>query len=152
LILVKLRHFLWAALAFAAAGAHAQANISEPWVRGTVPAQKTTGAFMRIQAEQDVRLVAVDSPVAGVAEIHEMTHDGDVMKMRQLKDGLPIAKGATAELRPGSYHVMLLDLKQPLTAGQTVPLTLTFEDAAHQKFTREVQAPVRPLNAMPMQH
>jgi len=135
-----------AALALAA-GAHAQANISEPWVRGTVPAQKATGAFMRIQAEQAVRLVGAASPVAGVAEIHEMAMDGDVMKMRQLKDGLPIAQGATVELRPGGYHVMLLELKHPLTAGETVPLTLTFEDAAHNRFTREVQAPVRALNA-----
>ncbi|MDR0275481.1 MAG: copper chaperone PCu(A)C [Burkholderiaceae bacterium] len=140
------QYLAWAALALAA-GAHAQVNISEPWVRGTVPAQKSTGAFMRIQAEQDVRLVAGATPVAGVVEIHEMAMDGDVMKMRQLKDGLPIAKGATAELKPGGYHVMLLELKQPLTAGETVPLTLTFEDASHTRFTREVQAPVRPLNA-----
>ena len=134
-----------AALAFAAA-AHAQVNISEPWVRGTVAAAKATGAFMRIQAEQDVRLVAGASPVAGVVEIHEMAMDGDVMKMRQLKDGLPIAKDTTAELKPGGYHVMLMELKHPLAAGETVPLTLTFEDAAHNRFTREVQAPVRALN------
>jgi copper(I)-binding protein len=147
LIFMK-RQFLALAALLVAAAAHAQATISDPWVRGTVPAQKATGAFMRIQAEQDVRLIAAASPVAGVAEIHTMALDGDVMKMRQLKDGLPIAKGATAELRPGGYHVMLLELKQPLTPGQTVPLTLTFEDAERHRFTREVQAPVRPLGAM----
>ncbi|MCB2038907.1 MAG: copper chaperone PCu(A)C, partial [Ottowia sp.] len=94
-------------------------------------------------------------------EIHEMAMDNNVMRMRQLKDGLPIAKGAQAELKPGGYHVMLMALKQPLTAGEQVPLTLTFEGPDKKTFTREVKAPVRALGAaptggmgggMPMQH
>ncbi|HPK32704.1 MAG TPA: copper chaperone PCu(A)C [Ottowia sp.] len=150
-----------AAFTLTAAAAHAQVTITEPWVRGTVAAQKATGAFMTIKADEDVRLVSGTSPVAGVVEIHEMAMDNNVMRMRQLKDGLPIAKGAQAELKPGGYHVMLMALKQPLTAGEQVPLTLTFEGPDKKTFTREVKAPVRALGAaptggmgggMPMQH
>lgn len=137
-----------ALLAFAAATASAQVTVSEPWVRGTVAQQKASGAFMKIQAEQDVRLVSATSPVAGVVEIHEMAMDGNVMKMRELPAGLPIAKGATTELKPGGYHVMLMDLKQTLAAGQNVPITLTFEKAADkQRFTQQIEAPVRALGA-----
>lgn len=137
-------------LASASAGAHAQVTVSDAWVRGTVPQQKATGAFMHIAAEQDVRLIAGASPVAGVVEIHEMAMEGNVMKMRELKGGLPIAKGATAELKPGGYHVMLMDLKQTLKGGETVPVTLTLEDAASKKtFTRELMAPVKALGAAP---
>ncbi|WOP15230.1 copper chaperone PCu(A)C [Ottowia sp. SB7-C50] len=133
-------------LASASASAHAQVTVSDAWVRGTVPQQKATGAFMHIAAEQDVRLIAGASPVAGVVEIHEMAMEGNVMKMRELKGGLPIAKGATAELKPGGYHVMLMDLKQTLKGGETVPVTLTFEDAVSKKtFTRELMAPVKAL-------
>ena len=102
----------------AAVAAHAQVTITDPWVRGTVAAQKATGAFMHIKADEDVRLVSGTSPVAGVVEIHEMAMDGNVMRMRELKGGLPIAKGADAELKPGGYHVMLMALKQPLAAGE----------------------------------
>lgn len=133
----------------AAVAVQAQVRIADPWVRGTVPSQQATGAFMTIQAEQDVRLISGASPVAGVVEIHEMTMEGNVMKMRELKGGLPVAKGATAELKPGGYHVMLMDLKQPLTAGQNVPITLTFQGADQKAFTRQVDAPVRALGTVP---
>ena len=149
------------ALAFAAA-AHAQVTVTDPWVRATVSQQKATGLFLRIHAAQDVRLVAAQSPVAGVAEVHEMIMQGDVMKMRAVQGGLPIAKGSTVSLKPGGYHVMLMDLKQQIKSGDTVPVTLTFEDAASRKrFTHEVKAPVTALGAgnagapargMPMPH
>ncbi|MDO5690946.1 MAG: copper chaperone PCu(A)C [Pseudomonadota bacterium] len=137
--------FTLAALLLAGA-AQAQVTIHEPWVRGTVPQQKATGLFMRIDAAQDVRLVSGQTPVAGIVEVHEMAMEGDVMKMRQLKDGLKIAKGHAMNLKPGGYHIMLIDLKQPLKGGDTVPVTLTFEDIASKKlFTQEVKAPVTAL-------
>ena len=139
--------FALASLAIAAA-AHAQVTVSDPWVRATVPQQKATGLFMQIDAAQDVKLITGQSPVAGVVEVHEMVMDGDVMKMRELKGGLEIAKGRTMSLKPGGYHVMLMDLKQQLKGGDTVPVTLTFEDIASKKrFTQEVKAPVAALAA-----
>ncbi len=139
--------FTLAALAIAAA-VHAQVSVSDPWVRATVPQQKATGLFMHIDATQDVRLVAGESPVAGVVEIHEMAMEGDVMKMREVAGGLEIAKGRTMSLKPGGYHVMLMDLKQQLKGGDTVPVTLTFEDlASKQRFTQELKAPVQALGA-----
>ena len=139
--------FALACLALTAA-AHAQVSVTDPWVRATVPQQKATGLFMHIDAQQDVRLVAGQSPVAGVVEIHEMAMEGDVMKMRELKGGLEIAKGRTMSLKPGGYHVMLMDLKQQLKGGDTVPVTLTFEDiASKQRFTQELKAPVTALGA-----
>lgn len=139
--------FALASLSLAAA-AHAQVTLTDPWVRATVPQQKATGLFMHIDATQDVRLVSGQSPVAGVVEIHEMVMDGDVMKMRHLPAGLEIAKGRTMSLKPGSYHVMLMDLKQQIKGGEPVPVTLTFEDIDSKKrFTREVKATVAPLGA-----
>ena len=116
------------ALIFCAA-ASAQVTITDPWVRGTVPQQKASGLFMQIDAAQDVRLIGGSSPVAGVVEVHEMAMEGDVMKMRALKNGLEIAKGRTMALKPGGYHVMLMELKQPLKEGETIDLTLVFEKA-----------------------
>ena len=124
----------------------AQVSVSEPWVRATVSQQKATGAFMQLKAEKGSRLVEARSPVAGVVEVHEMAMQGEVMKMRALSHGLEIAKGHSLVLKPGGYHVMLMELKQQLKAGDRVSVTLTFEDvASKQRFTREVQAPVTAL-------
>ncbi|WP_334155257.1 copper chaperone PCu(A)C [Tepidimonas sp.] len=123
-------------------------KIDEPWVRGTVAQQKATGAFMRLTAPEPMRLVAGESPVAGVVEIHEMAMDGDVMRMRAIP-GLALPAGRPVELKPGGHHVMLMDLKRPLAGGETVPLTLVFENAAGQRVRQEVQAKVMALGAQP---
>lgn len=141
-----------AVLALSTTSIWAQVKVDEPWVRGTVAQQKATGAFMRITPEKNARLVAASSPVAGVTEIHEMAMEKDVMKMRQIP-GLDLTAGKTTDLKPGGYHVMLMDLKQHIKAGDTVAITLVFEDEAKQRFTQEIQAPVKALGtAMPMQH
>jgi copper(I)-binding protein len=134
------------ATALVAPAAFAQVTVTEPWVRGTVPQQKATGAFMKLEAKEPVALVAVSSPAAGVAELHEMAMEKDVMKMRQIPR-LAVAPGKPAELKPGGYHVMLMDLKQPLKAGDSVPITLTFEKADKSRQTVEVKAEVRALGA-----
>lgn len=138
-----------------AAWAQTTVKVEDAWVRGTVATQKATGAFMRLTPSANARLVEAKSPVAGVVEIHEMAMENDVMRMRQVP-GLDLAAGRTLELKPGGYHVMLMDLKQPLKAGEQVPITLVFEDAAQKRFTQEIKAPVTALGGgnapMPMNH
>ncbi len=138
----------------ALAQAQAQVTITDAWVRGTVPMQQASGAFMQLSAAKDTRLIAVKSAVANVVEIHEMVMDNNVMKMRQVP-GVDIVPGQVLQLKPGGYHVMLIELKQQLKGGDMVPITLVFEDTATKKqFTQEVEAPVTALGAgnMPMKH
>jgi periplasmic copper chaperone A len=127
-----------------ALAAQAQTTVKDPWVRGTVASQKASGAFMHITSAGGGKLVAASSPVAGVVEVHEMAMDGTVMKMRAVS-ALELPAGKTVELKPGGYHVMLMDLKQQLKAGETVPLTLTIEGKDGKRETVEVKAPVKPL-------
>lgn len=133
----------------ASAWAQSTVKVEDAWVRGTVAQQKSTGAFMRLTAQKDVRLVSASSPVAGVTEVHEMAMDKDVMRMRAVP-ALPLPAGKTVELKPGGYHVMLLDLKGAVKAGDSVPLTLVFEDAQAKRETLELQLPVRALGAAAM--
>jgi copper(I)-binding protein len=128
------------------AAAHAEVTVAEPWVRATVPAQKATGAFMQLKSDVDARLVSAASPVAGVVELHEMLMDKDVMKMSPVS-GLDLPAGQGVELKPGGYHVMLMDLKQQVKVGDEVPLTLTIENKDGSRATVELRAPVRALNA-----
>lgn len=140
--------FKWAGFTacalFVATAAHAEVKIEEPWVRATVPQQNGTGAFMRLTSSADTRLVQADSPVAKHVEVHEMVMDNNVMKMRQVPE-VPLPGGKTVELKPGSYHIMLIDLHGQVKEGENVPLTLTFEDADGKRNTVDLQAPVRPL-------
>lgn len=129
--------------------AQAQVTVSDPWVRGTVAGQSATGAFMTVTSPTEARLVSASSPVAGIVEIHEMKMDGAVMRMAALKDGLILPAGKSVELKPGGYHVMLMALKQPLKAGDAVPLTLVFEGADKQRQTVEFKASVKALGAQP---
>ena len=133
-----------AALMFAAFPVMAQVTVKDPWVRATVPAQKVTGAFMQITSAQDARLVEARSPVAGVVEVHEMVMEKEVMKMRAMK-GLDLPAGKTVELKPGGYHVMLMDLKEQMKEGTTVPVTLVVESKDRKRSTVEVKAAVKPL-------
>jgi periplasmic copper chaperone A len=139
----------------ATAWAQTTVKVEDAWVRGTVPSQKATGAFMRLTSPTDARLVSASSPVAGVVEIHEMAMENNVMKMRQIP-GLALPAGQATELKPGGYHIMLMALKDQVKGGETVPLTLTFEDASKKTFTQDVNVPVKALGAaqgsMPMKH
>lgn len=131
------------------ATALAQTTVADAWVRGTVAQQKASGLFATLTSATGGKLVAASSPVAGVVEIHEMRMDGDTMRMRAIP-GLDLPAGQAVQLKPGGYHVMLMDLKQPLTAGDTVPVTLVIEGPGGQRESLLVQAPVRALgSAMP---
>jgi copper(I)-binding protein len=103
-------------------------KVQGAWVRAAVPGQSGTGAFMKLTAPQAMQLVGVTTPVAAAAEVHEMKMEGDVMRMRPVTQ-IDLPAGRTVELKPGGYHLMLMDLKQTLKAGTTVPLTLVFRDA-----------------------
>ncbi|HEY6135169.1 MAG TPA: copper chaperone PCu(A)C [Rubrivivax sp.] len=133
--------------ALAAFGADAQTTVKDPWVRGTVPQQTATGLFVQLSSAAGGKLVSVVSPVAGMAEIHEMSMDGNVMKMRALPGGLDLPAGKLVELKPGGYHVMLMGLKQPLKDGDTVPVTLVVEGKDGKRETLELKAPVRALGS-----
>ena len=135
------------ALVFFAQPLHAaDVKVDDPWVRGTVKGQMATGAFMAITASEAAALVSASSPVAGVVEIHTMKMEDGVMKMRQIPR-LDLPAGKPVALEPGGYHVMLMDLKQPLKAGEMVPITLKLEGRDKAVTTLDVQAEVRPLNA-----
>ena len=147
----------WAQTAPAAAkpAAKAAVQVEGAWARATVPGQSGTGAFMSLTAAQTTRLVGVASPVAGVAELHEMKMVGDVMKMSAIA-GLDLPAGQAVQLKPGSYHLMLMDLKTPLLKDSTVPLTLRFKNAAGVESQMDVIVPVATVAPGPvkaeMQH
>ena len=127
--------------AIGSASAWAQVKVDNAWARATVQGQKGTGAFMKITAPEGAKLVGASSPAAGVTEVHEMKMEGDVMKMRAMPF-LDLPAGKTVELKPGGYHIMLLDLKAPLAKDTTVPVKLTFKDAKGVESTQELTLPV----------
>jgi hypothetical protein len=119
----------------------AQVSVAEPWIRGTVPGQMATGAFMRITSQQPAKLLEAASPVAGVVEIHEMAMQGNVMRMRAVP-ALELPAGRAVELKPGGYHVMLMDLKRALKEGESVPVTLVVESGGKRERI-DLSVPVR---------
>jgi len=135
-------HALLVASALASSTAFAQTTVADAWVRGTVAPQKATGLFAQITSSQGGRLVSASSPVAGVVEIHEMKMEGDVMRMRAVTE-LALPAGRAVALKPGGYHVMLMDLKQPLKAGDSLPVTFVVEGLDKKRETIEVKAAVR---------
>ena len=111
------------------------------WVRATVPGQQATGAYMRITAKSPMQLVGVETPAAAVADVHEMKLEDNVMRMRPLAR-LELPAGSAVELKPGGNHLMLQDLKQPLPAGGSVPMTLVLRNAAGVESRLELKLPV----------
>lgn len=134
--------FTLSALLFTLGWAHAQnVEVKDAWARPSVHGQQATGAFMKLTAKERLQLLSVSSPVAGVAEVHEMKMEGDVMRMRAVS-ALDLPAGQTVELKPGGYHVMLMNLKTPLLKDTTVPLTLVFKDAKGVQSKVEIALPV----------
>jgi copper(I)-binding protein len=124
--------------------AQAAVTATDAWVRGTVPAQKATGAFLTLTSSAQARLVAVSTPAAKSAQIHASQESGGIMQMHAL-DAIALPAGKKVELRPGGYHIMLFDLTRALGTGDQVPLTLTIEEAGGKRYVIEVRAEVRPL-------
>ena len=123
----------------------AQTTVKDAWVRGTVAQQKATGLFAQISSAEGGRLISATSPVAGLVEIHEMAMDGNIMRMRALANGLELPAGKAVDLKPGGFHMMLMDLKQQLKPGETVSLTLVVAGKDGKSETLELRVPVRPL-------
>jgi len=140
------RALLGLGLLAAAAAAHGQVEARAAWVRGTVPGQTTAGAYMELTSDRHASLLGAESPVAGSAEIHEMKMEGNVMRMRAVPR-LELPPGRTVELKPGGYHMMLLDLKRPLKKGDLVPIRLKIELSDKTIKTIQVVAEVRELAA-----
>ena len=133
-----------AALLVAATHAAADIVVTKAWVRGTVPGQQTTGAFLTLRSTEPAKLVGVSSPVAKIAELHTSEQSGGVMRMHAV-DAIALPAGRTVELRPGGFHVMLIDLRRPVRAGDRVPLVLEVQDAKRRVRRLTVEAEVRPL-------
>ena len=148
--------FLAGAPAFAAGTAADNVSVNDPYVRLVPPGQNVTGAFLVFQNadDKDHKVVKAESPASKVTEMHNHINDGGVMKMRPVKDIEIKAKGETV-LKPGSLHIMLIDLKQSLKEGDNVAISVTFEDGSSKKFdaqVRRIQPPMPMPMSSPMQH
>lgn len=124
-------------------GTHQSAGLTltGAFARATLPNQPVGGGFLQISnhGEQDDRLVSVTSSIAGRSEIHEMAMQGDMMKMRELADGLVIPAGETVVLAPGGFHLMFMDLAGPLVEGERFDATLEFEHAGAMRLSFIIQ-------------
>lgn len=137
------RRAMLVAAAFLATAAHAQApavTVSAPWARATAPSAMAGGAFMTLSTSAPETLTGVSSPVANMVQLHETVEQGGVMKMLPV-GALKLTPGVKTELKPGSYHVMLMGLKQPLKQGESFPLTLTFANAPAITVQVMIEAP-----------
>ncbi|MBN8765733.1 MAG: hypothetical protein ABT22_03575 [Thiobacillus sp. SCN 64-317] len=122
----------------------AQISVTDAWVRATMPGQPVGGAYMQIRSDADARLIGVSSSVVPRVEVHEMTMDGDMMRMREVK-AVELPKGKTVSLEPGGFHIMLMNLKKPIVAGDSIPLTLVIESDGKRQ-TVEVKAEARAMD------
>ena len=138
-----LRHVISAALMATATAAFAQAGaikVEKPFARATAPGAAVGGgyAIIRNSGSAPDRLVGASSPASARVELHEMAMADNVMRMREVK-GIDVPANGTVELRPGGYHLMLMELKQPLKQGEKVPVTLKFEKAGEVKVELAVE-------------
>ncbi|MGQ2964566.1 copper chaperone PCu(A)C [Methylophilus sp.] len=114
--------------------AHAELKVSNAWVKPTVAGQPVAGAYMTLTADKDSELIEVLTPVAEKAEIHSMSMDGNIMRMKRL-DRLPLKAGQVVALKPGGFHIMLTGLNHQIKQGEVVPLSLVTRDAHGKKTT-----------------
>jgi len=128
--------------AFAQGTGSSTMAVEQPWARATPAGAKTGAVYMTLDNKSGTadRPTGVSSDVADKLQIHEMKVENGVMKMREIAGGLSIPASGSVVLKPGSYHVMLIGLKKPLTVGEKFPLTLTFEKAGNISVTVPVQA------------
>ncbi len=135
---------LAASLAFAQTTPTNPMTVVEPWARATPPGAKVGAAYLQLKAAAGVddKLLSVSSSVAGVTEIHNHIMDGNIARMRRV-DAIPVPAGGGIVMQPGGYHIMLMELKGPLKAGDTFKLKLTFEKSGEI----EVDAKVRPIGS-----
>jgi copper(I)-binding protein len=117
-------------------------KIENAWVRATAPGQKVAGGFLDLTADADMRIIGGSSPVSRSLELHFMKMDGGVMEMRQIKE-IALPKGQTVKLEPGALHIMFIDLKKQIKAGDSVPVTLLVKGADGKEQKLNLKAEVR---------
>lgn len=153
---MKQLSLLAASLMFSAgvlAGAADNVSVQDPYVRLAPPNAPATGAFMVIKnnGDKDVKVVKADNPASKVTELHTHINDGGVMKMRPVPSIDIKAKGE-AVLKPGSLHVMMIDLKAPMKEGDVVPITLSFDDGSTKQVDAKVVRPMAAPMPAAMEH
>lgn len=119
-----------------------EVDVKAAWTRPTVPGQMGTGAFMQLMSKDGARVIGASSDVAGVVEIHEMAMDGNVMRMRAIPS-LDLPAGKTVELKPGGYHMMLMDLKRALATGEKIKVDLRLETRDKKLVTQPIEIEIR---------
>ncbi len=152
------RFLIGAALAGAAIAAHAHGfqlgaiAIGHPYARATVPGQPAGGGYLKLDNKGAAdRLLSASAGVAGSVELHSMSMEGDVMRMRQV-DAIDLPAGKSVELKPGGLHIMFIGLKAPLKAGDSFPMKLKFEKAGEVTVEVKVEAPGKDGMAKDMKH
>lgn len=137
---------LAALLLAASAFAQAEVTAKDAWVRGTVPAMKTTGAFVTLTSTEDAKIISASSPIAKKTEIHTSMMMSGVNHMHAV-ESIALPAGKPVELKAGGNHVMLMELTRQVVPGETVPITFTIEGKDGKRTQVEVKAEVRPLGS-----
>lgn len=138
----KIAALLCVLAASVSAAAAQSVKVANAWVRSTAPGQTSAGAYVELTSDAQAALVAAGSALAGRTELHSMSMDGGVMRMRPLSR-VELPAGQTVKFAPGGLHLMLLDLKQPLKMGDKVPLVLTIQSSGTSITTVKVEAEVK---------
>ena len=138
---------IWvSAMLFAVNAWAGEVSVSDAWVRATAPGQDSGSLQFSITSRQEAKLVAASSPVAGKVEFHSMSHENGMMEMRPV-ESIALPAGKTVDLEASGKHVMLIGLKHPLKAGDSVPFALTVQYPDNSKVTVKASAEIRPLTA-----
>lgn len=116
--------------------------VIDAWARASVPGQSVGAAYMTFISADDSTFIRAETPIASSVEIHSMTMDNGVMKMRMLPE-MPLKAGKEEKLAPGGFHLMLFDLKKQLKAGEKINLTLTFRDSSGKVTQQNVTLPIK---------
>ncbi|MCR9386397.1 copper chaperone PCu(A)C [Vibrio metoecus] len=147
---MKLKTMLLASLLLSTSAlAQSDIMVHQAYARATPPAAVNSALFAEVMNQSDVEryIVSANTEVAGKVELHDVIKEGDVMKMRQVPEFVIPAKG-TLVLKPGSFHIMLLDLKKPLQEGETIKVEFTFKDGEKQV----INAPVKKVMSGMAEH
>jgi periplasmic copper chaperone A len=126
-------------------------KVTEVWVKTTVPGSTVSAAYMHIKSATPMKLMKVESPAAGIVEIHDMKMNDGVMQMNAL-DAIDISANTPVELKPGGMHVMLMKVKKPISKGDKVPLVLIFKSAGNQPVVVKIDAIAQESNMAGHKH
>lgn len=126
-------------------------TITDAWVKTTVPGGRVSAAYMSIKSAKPLKLVKVETPVAGIVELHNISMKDGVMEMKAV-DAVDIPANRSVDLKPGGLHVMLMKVAQPINTGDNVPLVLTFESASKKSVVVKLDATAREKAASGHKH